>query len=355
MIDSVLPPRPTKPVRGPTTGFQLFAADKKYLLAENGAAGTLKAAWDALHEDEQDAYEARAGEAMVQFNAAAAKFSAENTEYAAAVVACAERARKLLDFSMDNLRDRIVALVSELKADPTVRVLACRIGDPVSEDVIHEVKAAAGGTLPIGMEAFYRSVGEFTLEREAAKAGNGALDREAGAIHILPLVTPNAESADTARGAVSGGIGVFGDWQGSTWSVGQETAETFKQIRPVDCFAADACVALYPANPIRPQRLPTMHYHQYGTALHDLAIDFREYVALMLLSRGYQGWPLALCYETMEEPQAIAFMQRLPELFPGIDMAAFLPRIAQVVDSSGDHIECRVGRAPVRWNSRRVW
>ena len=322
-----LPIRPEKPRPASTTGYLLFSRENRARVFRSVASplnlmAALTEEWDRLSTEEQAEYDSRAATEMELYDAAMIAYTALLRDYEVQVLARCAAARHQLDTSLGSVRERIIKMVAELEAHPAIEILVCKIGEPARDEDIQLASEAAGGVLPEGMEQFYRQIGEFRLEWRLSDTSVIPSGEEfsGGCICILPLVGRAGEETP-----------VFGNWEGSIWFEDLPNVGTLKQIRPVDHWVPEACAALYPANPARPDRPPTMHYHYCGQELEDLGISFPEYVALLLQSRGFWYWPLAMSFGTIDRPEAQDFLEKLPLLFPDVaEMAAFLPRIERI-------------------------
>ncbi|WP_405899263.1 hypothetical protein OG242_18700 [Streptomyces sp. NBC_00727] len=197
---------------------------------------------------------------------------------------------------MSNARDRLDALVAELRENPRVELLNHELTDPLPPDRIGEL---ADG-LPAGVEGFYREVGSFKLEWRSAE-GDGA---NRGLADILPLDR------------------VLGDWSGITWFPSGE--QEFRPVVPFDFFTPEACTAFERADD--GAFADTVSYHYFGEELASTGRTFTEYVELLIASRGYWYWPKTLCRGYEDSAEVTGFRQDMPRLFPDHDDELFRPR-----------------------------
>lgn len=245
-------------------------------------------------------------------------YESEVEAYRSAAMDISRRARqRSLDTDMTNIRQRICDMVDELRNTRYVQVDNFTIAPGLSASQLERAAEEAGGPLPRGMADFYRRCGGLSLQWRLTEEGEQVLDAEgfAGAIEIMPLV-----HLQNGNGR---GNTVLQDWKGSIW-FDFEGGERFKRVLPVDFFVAEACAALYPANPIDADGVvPSVHFHYCGQGLSPLGVSFNEYVALALRARGGWYWLQLLCFTSRDEN--CAFLKVAPKLFPDLDLDLFLP------------------------------
>ncbi|GAA2977893.1 hypothetical protein JCM13580A_27570 [Streptomyces drozdowiczii] len=197
---------------------------------------------------------------------------------------------------MSNARDRLDALVAELRENPRVELLNHELTDPLPAD---RIGGLADG-LPAGVAEFYREVGSFTLEWRSTE-GDGANRGVAG---ILPLDR------------------VLGDWSGITWFPNGE--QEFRPVVPFDFFTPEACAAFERGED--GTFAEKVSYHYFGEELAPTGRTFTEYVDLLIASRGYWYWPKTLCAGYEDSAEVTGFRQDMPRIFPDYDDTLFRPR-----------------------------
>ncbi|MYS38667.1 hypothetical protein K388_01102 [Streptomyces sp. KhCrAH-43] len=197
---------------------------------------------------------------------------------------------------MSNARDRLDALVAELRENPRVELLNHELTDPLPAD---RIGGLADG-LPAGVAEFYREVGSFTLEWRSTE-GDGANRGVAG---ILPLDR------------------VLGDWSGITWFPNGE--QEFRPVVPFDFFTPEACAAFERGED--GTFADKVSYHYFGEELAPTGRTFTEYVDLLIASRGYWYWPKTLCAGYEDSAEVTGFRQDMPRIFPDYDDTLFRPR-----------------------------
>ena len=158
--------------------------------------------------------------------------------------------------------DRFNAMAAELEArdDIVVDTYVARPG-ATDEDI-----AAAKAYSPISddMERFYRQANGLTLHWHLKDN-----EETCGRIDLKPLDQ------------------VFSDWRDCIYF---DDDDDFKPLHPVDFFVDEACAALY----VDGSANPTVYYHYCGEEMDTLAVDFGQYLELLLKTRGFWYWQTAL-------------------------------------------------------------
>lgn len=186
-------------------------------------------------------------------------------------------------------RHRINTRIEELKSAPGFTLRASELAEPSLKSV--ETVRTAVRHLPTGVEEFYTQLGGFDLEWEYADPHGDGNATDFGAIRILPIEQ------------------VFSDGLGTVWFDDFEGGDRFKDVKPFDVFAAEACAAFL----WEPETAPkdTVHYHYFGEATKPLDLTFTEYMERALSSCGYENWHAALdphistAQKTLNRMQAI--------------------------------------------------
>lgn len=204
----------------------------------------------------------------------------------------------------EDLAPRVHEMVASLRREGTITITRWEVRPPATPEALAAARAAAEGHLPEGVAELYREMDGFALAWTHPGDG-GAPDT--GAIQLLPVAQ------------------VFGDWKGVTWfdDFGSDGGP-FRGVKPFDLFQAEACAAFW-QDPGRPPR-EEVQFHVFGEGLCGTGRTFPEYLTLLLASRGYLYWQQLLCAETADNPDAHRCRERLPRLFPDVDLDAFRPK-----------------------------
>lgn len=115
---------------------------------------------------------------------------------------------------------------------------------------------------------------------------------------------------------------VFGSWEGFIYF---EETSRFRSLHPIDFFIEEACAAFNLDGSENPQ----VYYHSLGGEMAPLGVDFGGYLELLLKSRGFWYWQLAIAtheYSSTDAPltgEERSFRETMPQLFPDFDAAAF--------------------------------
>src|ERR1051326_2439329 len=127
-----------------------------------------------------------------------------------------------------NFKESFRRMVEGLENNPNVRLIEVAFADPAADAEIEQARRLAGGSLPAGVEDFYREMNGFGLQWEhTVEPIKQRTDADRGFINLLPV----------AR--------VFGDWEGSTWFEGFEGGDKYKPVKPLDQFVPEACAAFF--------------------------------------------------------------------------------------------------------------
>lgn len=113
---------------------------------------------------------------------------------------------------------------------------------------------------------------------------------------------------------------IFRDWADCLWFDFHEKDHPFRSIRPFDFFIAEACTVLYPV----PGK-PTVAYHYCGEELETTGYDFDGWFDRLLQSRGWWYWVQALTPRGKSSTEADWMRERLPQVFPNVDLRMFKP------------------------------
>ncbi len=195
-------------------------------------------------------------------------------------------------------RPRVQAMIDGLRAIDGLRVVQAVVAPPASPEAL-ATAARYAGRLPRGVAEFYTELNGFELRWESADA------TRQGAIQFLPVER------------------IFGPWRGSIWFDDFPGGDRFRAVKPFDFFQPEACAAFL-QEPDRPPQ-DEVHLHVVGEAICSIGLTFPDYVELALAARGFHYWQTTLCHETSANPEAQAFQQHAPALFPDLLTQRFRP------------------------------
>ena len=205
-------------------------------------------------------------------------------------------------------RPRVQAMIDGLRAIDGLRVVQAVIAPPASPEALATAVRYAG-RLPRGVAEFYTELNGFELRWETGDAARQ------GAIQFLPVER------------------IFGPWQGSLWFDDFPGGDRFRAVKPFDFFQPEACAAFLQETDRPPG--DEVHFHVVGEALCPTGLTFPDYLELALTARGFHYWQTTLCPETTANPEARAFQQHAPALFPNLPTERFRPRAGRPKASSG--------------------
>jgi hypothetical protein len=200
-------------------------------------------------------------------------------------------------------RPRFAALELELRDHTWIDVTAFEVRPPAGAADLDAAAAAAGGSLPDALAAFYGEMDGARVEwclRDEHAVEDGGVDR--GCVDLLPLAE------------------VFKDWNGVTWF---DDDDRYRGVRPLDFFAPEACAALVCDEGTG--LMSAVHYHYLGELLCDTGHGFGDFLDRLLVARGFWYWIESLCPRVCTSPEAQRFLQRMPDLFADFDAALFAP------------------------------
>ncbi len=202
-------------------------------------------------------------------------------------------------------RQRIEDLIHALEARPDLAVDHAELGAPATEQEIATARTYAAYRLPRGVEEFYREVNGFHLKWEFQGSVPHGQERDRGALHLLPVER------------------IFGSWKDVIWFDDFAGGERFRAIKPFDFFQPEVCMAFSQEADAAPQDEVYVHY--VGEDLCATHYSFSEYVDRLIAARGYLYWQLTICPDTQTTAQVRQFKARMPILFPGVSLTAFVP------------------------------
>jgi hypothetical protein len=201
--------------------------------------------------------------------------------------------------------DRFRAMVDELRNNPFINTteIDCEINPPATEAEINAVQIKFKLT-PAMMDFYLHANGIriYWERKEEVEVPGGGL--AAGYIDLLPVQE------------------VFKDWEDIIYF---DEEDPCKPLHPIDFFIGNACAALY----LDGSDNPEVYYYYRGERMRPLGVDFEGYLQLLLKSRGFWYWPLAIAGSEDVDPSAPMsreernFREIMPQLFPNFDPADF--------------------------------
>jgi hypothetical protein len=198
---------------------------------------------------------------------------------------------------------RFRAMESDLQANPLIKVVLSEFNPPATAEELDEARNQFD--LTAAMVDFYGEANGIQIHwerREQKEIAGGGL--ATGLISLLPVQE------------------VFGDWEDIIYF---EDNDRFKSLYPLDFFVEEACAALY----LDGSKNPAVYYHYCGEEMSPMGVDFAGYLELLLKSRGFWYWHLALTQSEdaiANAPMSIEeknFREIMPQLFPDFKAADF--------------------------------
>jgi len=145
----------------------------------------------------------------------------------------------------------------------------------------------------------------------------------------LAIYWDRADEVDIPGGGVAAGYinllpvqEVFKDWKNIIYFSEDDPC---KPLHPIDFFISNACAALY----LDGSDNPPVYYYYRGERMRPLGVDFEGYLQLLLKSRGFWYWPLAIAGPEEVDPAAPIpteernFREIMPQFFPDFDPSDF--------------------------------
>ncbi len=195
--------------------------------------------------------------------------------------------------------ERLRGMAAELEKHPEIELSVCRFNPPAAEAELAQV--GENFKLTPAMLKFYRQANGVNIHWERRGSKETAA---VGYINLLPVGE------------------VFGSWEGVIYL---EEESRFKPLHPLDFFIEEACAALK----LDGSENPEVYYHSLGGEMAPLGVDFGGYLELLLESRGFLYWQLAVAtheYSRSDAPMTAeerSFRETMSQLFPDFDGSAF--------------------------------
>lgn len=198
---------------------------------------------------------------------------------------------------------QLESMVDALKENPAIDLITCEFYSSATEEELNQAQNKF--KLTPAMIDFYNQVNGINIVwyriGETEIPGGGLA---AGYINLLPVQE------------------VFGDWKDIIYFGDNDPC---KPLHPVDFFIGNACAALY----LNASDNPEIYYYYRGEKMRPLGVDFEGYLQLLLKSRGFWYWHLAIAGPEDVDPSAPMpreernFREIMPQLFPDFDPSDF--------------------------------
>ncbi|KAK2764899.1 hypothetical protein FQN54_008596 [Arachnomyces sp. PD_36] len=217
---------------------------------------------------------------------------------------------------LQNIRPQIEAMFARLRQVPEIAVESAAIGAPARESEIEKAKKFANGSLPTGVEDFYRQIGWLRLEWKYQLPEDDSR-HVVGHINIRPIDV------------------VFGDnWREITWfplpddiepNIDDEWRYIYRKVLPFDRFVPEACTCfIQEPDGSSPEEFVAFFY--LGEELSRTRYTFTEYIHRLFKSHGYFYWVESLCPGHEDSTQVENFWEFMTQIYGEHDMASFRPR-----------------------------
>ena len=195
---------------------------------------------------------------------------------------------------------RFEALVHELSVTSGVRLKEATIGPPTDPQVIAAARKVAGAAWPDGMSDLYAELSYVDLEWHLSGSSQG------GAIHI-PSVTDVWDHAAH---------------QDELWFDFVPEEGALRKIRPIDRFVAEAYAVIYPVPGDRPA---TVHYHYCGEELVPTGLSYKDWLELLLRSRGAMYWLQLTLGPSTSRTWVEENLDKVAAIFPSFKPETMIP------------------------------
>ncbi len=204
-----------------------------------------------------------------------------------------------------NIVHKFHSMVDGLSNNPAINIDIdnCVFNPPATEEELNA--ARSNFNLNPAMMDFYCQANGIQIyweRKEEVDIRGGGL--AAGYIDLLPVQE------------------VFKDWENIIY-FGED--DPCKPLHPIDFFISNACAALY----LDGSDNPEVYYYYRGERMRPLGVDFEGYLELLLKSRGFWYWHLAIAGPEDVNPNAPIpteernFREIMPQLFPDFNQSDF--------------------------------
>ncbi|MGD1715692.1 SMI1/KNR4 family protein [Dapis sp. BLCC M172] len=190
-------------------------------------------------------------------------------------------------------------MVASLKNNSAIDVYLYNFNPPATKEELNEAQSKFN--LTSAMIDFYSEANGITIEWEKEVPEGGLI---AGMIDLLPIQE------------------VFRDWKDNIYF---DENDPCKALHPIDYFIGNACAGLY----LDGSDNPEIYYYYRGRRIRPLGVDFEGYLQLLLKSRGFWYWQLAIAGPEDIDPSATMsreernFREIMPQLFPDFNQSDF--------------------------------
>jgi hypothetical protein len=202
-----------------------------------------------------------------------------------------------------NIVQQFHSMVASLKNNSAIDVYECNFNSPATEEELNSARSKFN--LTPAMIQFYSEANGISIQWEKLinkeLSGGGLI---AGMIDLLPVQE------------------VFRDWKDNIYF---EEDDPCKPLHPIDYFIGNACAGLY----LDGSDNPEVYYYYRGEKMRPLGVDFEGYLQLLLKSRGFWYWPLAIAGPEEVDPSTSMpreernFREIMPQLFPDFNPSDF--------------------------------
>lgn len=195
------------------------------------------------------------------------------------------------------------SMVASLKNNSAIDVYLYNFNSPATEEKLKEAQSKFN--LTPAMIDFYSEANGISIQWEKLGEkeipGGGLI---AGMIDLLPVQQ------------------VFRDWKDNIYF---EDDDPCKPLHPIDYFIGNACAGLY----LDGSDNPEVYYYYRGERMRRLGVDFEGYLQLLLKSRGFWYWQVAIAGPEEVDPSVPIpreernFREIMPQLFPDFNQSDF--------------------------------
>jgi hypothetical protein len=209
------------------------------------------------------------------------------------------------------------SMVYDLQNNPAINLDVYEFNPPATEEELNEARSKFNLT-PEMIDLYSEANGiEIYWQRaEEVDIPGGGL--AAGYINLLPVQE------------------VFKDWKNIIYFSEDDPC---KPLHPIDFFIGNACAALY----LDGSDNPEVYYYYRGERMRPLGVDFLGYLELLLKSRGFWYWHLAIAgpeYINPAAPMSIEernFRKIMPQLFSDFRQSDF-QRLNAEINQENDEL-----------------
>jgi hypothetical protein len=206
-----------------------------------------------------------------------------------------------------NIVQEFQSMANALKNNPAIDVIICEFNSPAVEEELNEARSKFN--LPPAMVDFYSQANGIKILWESQEQQeNTSGELASGYINLLPVQE------------------VFKDWKDIIYFSEDDPC---KLLHPIDFFTGNACAAIYLDGSAKAK----VYCYYRGREMRPLGVDFEGYLGLLLKSRGFQYWYLAIAkLENVNSSSSMSVEERnfreiMPQLFSDFNQSDFQPFI----------------------------